>query len=99
VQQLYDFPDQSSLKLTIGQYLTPGDESIQSIGITPDVQITPILAQDADNLNILPDEHTREEDLDPLHTHNFSISDAEAAIRTLSGEIKSELALGITVSA
>jgi carboxyl-terminal processing protease len=64
VQQLYDFPDQSSLKLTIGQYLTPGDESIQSIGITPDIQITPVLAQDADNLNILPDEHTREEDLD-----------------------------------
>jgi len=43
--------------------------------------------------------NSREEDLDPLHTHNFSISDAEAAIRTLSGEIKSELALGITVSA
>jgi carboxyl-terminal processing protease len=64
VQQLYDFPDQSSLKLTIGQYLTPGDESIQSVGITPDVQIMPILAQDKENLNILPDEHTREEDLD-----------------------------------
>ncbi len=64
VQQLYDFPDQSSLKLTIGQYLTPGDESIQSVGITPDVQITPILAHDVDDLNILPDEHTREEDLD-----------------------------------
>jgi carboxyl-terminal processing protease len=64
VQQLYDFPDQSSLKLTIGQYLTPGDESIQSVGITPDVSVLPVVAQDKDNLNLLPDEHTREEDLD-----------------------------------
>lgn len=64
VQQLYDFPDQSSLKLTIGQYLTPGDESIQSVGITPDISVLPILAQDKENLNLLPDEHTREEDLD-----------------------------------
>jgi len=64
VQQLYDFPDTSSLKLTIGQYLTPGDESIQSVGITPDVQLTAIRATDRENLNILPDEHTREEDLD-----------------------------------
>ncbi len=64
VQQLYDFPDSSSLKLTIGQYLTPGDESIQSVGITPDLQLHPILASDKENLNLLPDEHTREEDLD-----------------------------------
>jgi carboxyl-terminal processing protease len=64
VQQLYDFPDTSSLKLTIGQYLTPGDESIQSVGITPDVQLTAIRATDKENLNVLPDEHTREEDLD-----------------------------------
>jgi carboxyl-terminal processing protease len=64
VQQLYDFPDQSSLKLTIGQYLTPGDESIQSVGITPDVHILAIYADNKDELNVLPDEHTREEDLD-----------------------------------
>ena len=64
VQQLYDFPDQSSLKLTIGQYLTPGDESIQSVGITPDVHVLAMLAHDKDELNLLPDEHTREEDLD-----------------------------------
>jgi carboxyl-terminal processing protease len=64
VQQLYDFPDTSSLKLTIGQYLTPGDESIQSVGITPDVQLTAVRASDKENLNVLPDEHTREEDLD-----------------------------------
>ncbi len=64
VQQLYDFPDTSSLKLTIGQYLTPGDESIQSVGITPDVLLHPIQAADRESLNLLPDEDTRERDLD-----------------------------------
>jgi len=64
VQQLYDFPDSSSLKLTISQYLTPGDESIQSVGITPDVQLSPIRAATKESLNLLKDEYTREEDLD-----------------------------------
>ena len=39
VQMLYDFPDTSSLKLTIAHYLTPGDISIQSVGITPDTPV------------------------------------------------------------
>ena len=34
VQVIYDNQDDSALKLTIAQYLTPGDESIQSVGIT-----------------------------------------------------------------
>ncbi len=63
VQQLYDFPDSSSLKLTIGQYLTPGDESIQNVGITPDILLHAIYASDKESLNLLPDESTREEDL------------------------------------
>ena len=41
VQVLYDNDDGSALKLTIAQYLTPGDESIQSVGITPDVALEP----------------------------------------------------------
>jgi carboxyl-terminal processing protease len=39
VQVLYDFPDESALKLTIAQYLTPGDVSIQEVGITPDIEL------------------------------------------------------------
>jgi carboxyl-terminal processing protease len=39
VQVLYDFPDDSALKLTIAKYLTPGDISIQEIGIVPDIQL------------------------------------------------------------
>jgi carboxyl-terminal processing protease len=37
VQELYDNEDHSKLKLTIAQYLTPGDRSIQNLGIVPDV--------------------------------------------------------------
>jgi len=42
VQILYDNDDNSKLKLTIAQYLTPGDRSIQSIGITPDIALEPM---------------------------------------------------------
>jgi carboxyl-terminal processing protease len=41
VQVIYDFPDESALKLTIAKYLTPGDLSIQEVGITPDIQLIP----------------------------------------------------------
>ena len=47
VQVLYDFSDpakpseESALKLTIAQYLTPGDLSIQEVGVTPDLLLLP----------------------------------------------------------
>jgi carboxyl-terminal processing protease len=41
VQVLYDFPDETALKLTIAQYLTPGDISIQEVGIVPDIALDP----------------------------------------------------------
>jgi carboxyl-terminal processing protease len=41
VQVLYDFPDESALKLTIAKYLTPGDISIQEVGIVPDIELIP----------------------------------------------------------
>lgn len=46
VQMLFDNPDQSALKLTIAQYLTPGDISIQSVGITPTIELSPVLLTD-----------------------------------------------------
>ncbi|HEU0032388.1 MAG TPA: MXAN_5808 family serine peptidase [Kofleriaceae bacterium] len=39
VQELYDNEDKSKLKLTIAQYLTPGDRSIQNLGIVPDINL------------------------------------------------------------
>ena len=48
VQHLYPNRDDSSLKLTVARYLTPGDHSIQSIGIPPDVLLQPSLVWPAE---------------------------------------------------
>ena len=37
VQKVFEFEDGAALKLTIANYLTPGDISIQDSGITPDI--------------------------------------------------------------
>ncbi len=64
VQVLYDFKDKSALKLTIAQYLTPGDVSIQSVGISPDIEIVPAtIAKDGIHL-FVDDDSPREKDLD-----------------------------------
>jgi carboxyl-terminal processing protease len=64
VQVLYDFKDKSALKLTIAQYLTPGDVSIQSVGIRPDVEIRPVEVE-PDALHVFVDDDAlREKDLD-----------------------------------
>jgi len=42
VQILRDNEDGSALKLTVAQYLTPGDISIQGVGITPDIRVVPV---------------------------------------------------------
>ncbi|HLG20670.1 MAG TPA: MXAN_5808 family serine peptidase [Bdellovibrionota bacterium] len=47
VQSIFELPDDAALKLTIGQYLTPGDFSIQSVGIAPDVRfLESVVAED-----------------------------------------------------
>ena len=45
VQNLYPNHDDSKLKLTVAKYLTPGDRSIQSIGIGPDIRLAPVYIQ------------------------------------------------------
>ena len=54
VQVLYDFDDGSALKLTIAHYLTPGDISIQSVGIVPDVEVLPLVVR-RNRINLIPD--------------------------------------------
>lgn len=46
VQVLYDLPDEGALKLTVAKYLTPGDVSIQEVGITPDIELVPTLVSE-----------------------------------------------------
>ena len=64
VQVLYDNEDQSALKLTIAQYLTPGDVSIQSVGIGPDIALDQA-SLTKDRIAIFRPSHgLRESDLD-----------------------------------
>ncbi len=48
VQHLYNNNDESRLKLTVAKYLTPGDASIQSVGIPPDIELKPSIVEPAD---------------------------------------------------
>lgn len=53
VQVLYRLDD-AALKLTVAQYLTPGDISIQSVGIVPDIEILNIRI-DEDHIDLHSD--------------------------------------------
>ncbi len=70
VQVLYDNDDGSKLKLTIAQYLTPGDVSIQGVGITPDVEILPAripteaVKSEKEFVRLIYRNYTKEADLD-----------------------------------
>ena len=82
VQMLYEFQDGSALKLTIAQYLTPGDVSIQGVGIVPDIQLFPATVND-EIVNLYPAETiAREGELDGALTSDrvASTSDRPSAI-------------------
>ena len=78
VQVLYDNKDGSKLKLTIAQYLTPGDRSIQSLGIVPDIELHRMLVpkkndSHTDYTRLLPPSRTyREADLDAHLTSRYA---------------------------
>lgn len=56
-------PDGAALKLTIAQYLTPGDVSIQGVGVAPDIELDPMTA-DTLEMDLFRTEHSlRERDL------------------------------------
>src|SRR5437764_1699834 len=68
----------SALKLTIAQYLTPGDMSIQEVGITPDIELVPArLLKDRVDL-FAPPTTFREADYDK-HINNGFARDEEQA--------------------
>ena len=64
VQMLYDFDDGSALKLTIAQYLTPGDISIQNVGISPDIRLLPVFLDKKEFYYYTAGEGKREKDLE-----------------------------------
>lgn len=63
VQSVYSLKDGSALKMTVAQYLTPGKQSIQSVGITPDIKLLPT-SVGKDKVNIVESETFGEKDLE-----------------------------------
>ena len=76
VQVLYDFTDGSALKLTIAQYLTPGDVSIQGVGVVPDIAIDPMTVDREDMDLAVDQDYVRESDLS-AHLTNDRARDAQ----------------------
>lgn len=60
VQNIYPFRDGSALKLTIAQYLTPGDVSIQGVGVMPDIHLVPATVTD-DMIDLYPPDYVARE--------------------------------------
>ncbi|WP_437524056.1 MXAN_5808 family serine peptidase [Sorangium sp. So ce726] len=61
------FPDvtaeKAALKLTIAQYLTPGDISIQGVGVTPDIELDPMTVDELEMDLTVQKDGLRERDL------------------------------------
>jgi carboxyl-terminal processing protease len=92
-------PDKAALKLTIAQYLTPGDVSIQGVGVTPDIELDPMTVdplemdifvqrkglRERDLSQHLSNSHTR--DGKPLELVRYNLSDADRqALRERGGD-------------
>ncbi|MFW2388798.1 MAG: MXAN_5808 family serine peptidase [Polyangiales bacterium] len=89
VQVLYKLQDDSALKLTIAQYLTPGDVSIQGVGIVPDIAISPMTV-DKEDMDLKVDDIFRESDLQDHLTH-ASATDAQRPAVVMGYYLNSKL--------
>ncbi len=78
VQTVFDLKDGSALKLTIAEYLTAGKNSIQSIGVTPDIKLVPVVVE-KEKMDLIEDEHESEMNLEGHLIHDESIKKSESA--------------------
>ena len=88
VQVLYDNDDGSKLKLTVAEYLTPGDRSIQSLGIVPDIQLQRLYIPDkndavGDWVRLLPPSRSWSEKDYDTHLVSAYARDAEPPVYEL----------------
>lgn len=78
VQELYDYDNGAKLKVTVAQYLTPGDKSIQGVGIVPDIALMRMRVPEkndgpTDFVRLLPPSKSYgEKDLDHALTSQFA---------------------------
>jgi carboxyl-terminal processing protease len=94
-------PDKAALKLTIAQYLTPGDESIQGVGISPDIELDPMTVDPIEMDLFSTNKSLRERDLSahlsnararegqkPTYTVRYYMPERErATIRERGGDL------------
>jgi len=79
--------DKLGLKLTTAQYLTPGDISIQGVGVIPDIETDPMLVQkDGDRswIRLQPSSHKRREADYEWHLEHPSARRGEKPLETVS---------------
>jgi carboxyl-terminal processing protease len=90
IQQLIDLANSgAALKLTIGKYLTPNFTDIQSVGITPNIQLVQSQLSKDEIILFNESKHFREED---LKKHLGEHSEAELPFEKIRylAEVKSE---------
>ncbi len=75
VQKIYQLPEGNVLKMTVQEYLTPGDRSIQARGIQPDIGTYPAYFS-KDLVDIFPQKHAgREEEMERAIKRNVKPDD------------------------
>ena len=103
-------PDGAALKLTIAQYLTPGDISIQGVGVTPDVELDPMTADELE-MDLFRSDGFSERDLSksldskakrsrerPFFKLRYNLPEAQRAeLRERGGDVDDEFQLDFPV--
>jgi carboxyl-terminal processing protease len=98
VQMLFDIPspvpfgkhsadDKLGLKLTTAQYLTPGDVSIQGVGVTPDIELDRMRVEkkkDEAWISLQPSTRRRQESDYEWHLQNPNVQKGNRPLDTLS---------------
>ncbi len=96
--------DKAALKLTIAQYLTPGDKSIQGVGVTPHIELDPMTVDPLEMDLAIQHDGVHENDLSqhlsndratkgdkPLQTVRYYLSQKERdEMRERGGELDDE---------
>jgi carboxyl-terminal processing protease len=104
-------PDNAALKLTIAQYLTPGDVSIQGVGVAPYIELDPMTA-DTQEMDLYRSERSfRERDLSksltgparrsteqPFLKFRYNLPEAEReAMRERGGDVDDDFQLDFPI--
>lgn len=82
VQTVYDLGHATGLKLTIAEYLTAGKNSIQSVGVTPDIKLIPEIV-DKDKMDLIENEYDNEGTLE-AHLNQYVNASAGSSAYKLS---------------